>query len=78
MSTRLIFGLFALLNSTVYDRYVSIVSKSKQINSKEMKKIPLPPKNLIESMGVDLMYMRQTSVSACDQIVNRTLHITMK
>lgn len=75
---RLAFGLFALLNSTIYDRYLSIVSKSKQINSKEMRALPLPPKNLIENMGMRLMSLRQTSVKACDQIVNQTLHIIEK
>ena len=78
MSARLAFGIFALLNSTIYDRYVSIVSKSKQINSKEMRSLPLPPKNIIENMGVRLMSMRQMSVAACDQIVNPTLHIKSK
>ncbi|MBE6644167.1 MAG: hypothetical protein E7612_02155 [Ruminococcaceae bacterium] len=75
---RLAFGLFALLNSTIYDRYLSIVSKSKQINSKEMRELPLPPRNLIENMGMRLMSLRQTSVRACDQIVNQTLHIIEK
>lgn len=75
---RLAFGLFALLNSTIYDRYISIVSKSKQINSKEMPNLPLPPRNLIENIGMRLMAMRQTSVKACDQIVNPTLHIIEK
>jgi len=75
---RLAFGLFALLNSTIYDRYISIVSKSKQINSKEMRSLPLPPRNLIENMGMRLMALKQVSVSACDQIVNPTLHIIEK
>ena len=78
MCPRLAFGLFALLNSTIYDRYLSIVSKSKQINSKEFKKLPLPPRNIIENIGVRLMSLRQTSVKACDQIVNPTLHIIEK
>lgn len=78
MCPRLVFGLFALLNSTIYDRYISIVSKSKQINSKEMRSLPLPPRHLIESIGVRLMALRQTSVAACDQIVNPTLHIKSK
>ena len=78
MCARFAFGLFALLNSTVYDRYISIVSKSKQINSKEMKSLPLPPRNIIENIGMRLMAMRQTSVKACDQIVNPTLHIIEK
>ncbi len=78
MSARLVFGLFALLNSTIYDRYISIVSKSKQINSKEMRELRLPPRNLIENMGMRLMETRQTSVAMCDQIVNPTLHIIAK
>ena len=78
MCARLVFGLFALLNSTIYDRYLSIVSKSKQINSKEMKNLPLPPRNIIENMGMRLMALRQASVAACDSIVNPTLHIKTK
>lgn len=72
---RLAFGLFALLNSTIYDRYISIISKSKQINSKEMRELPLPPRNIIENIGMRLMATRQTTVTVCDQIVNPTLHI---
>lgn len=75
---RLLFGLFALFNSTIYDRYISIVSKSKQINAKELKNLPLPPRHIIENIGIRLMQQRQTSVKACDQIVNPTLHIIEK
>ena len=75
ISPRFAFGLFALLNSTIYDRYISIMSKSKQINAKEMRDLPLPPRNIIENIGMRLMSARQTSVAICDQIVNPTLHI---
>ena len=75
ISPRFAFGLFALLNSTIYDRYISIMSKSKQINAKEMRDLPLPPKNIIENIGMRLMSARQTTVTVCDQIVNPTLHI---
>lgn len=78
MCARFAFGLFALLNSTIYDRYISIVSKSKQINSKEMRSLPLPPRNIIENIGMRLMDLRQTTVAACDRIVNPTLHIIEK
>lgn len=75
---RLLFGLFALLNSTIYDRYISIVSKSKQINAKEFKDLPLPPRNIIENMGMRLLELRTTEVRACDSIVNPTLHIKVR
>ncbi len=78
MSARFAFGLFALLNSTIYDRFLSIISKSTQVNSKEMKKLPLPPANIIENIGMRVMATRQTTVRACDQIVNPTLHIIEK
>jgi len=78
MCARFAFGLFALLNSTIYDRFISIVSKSKQINSKEMRQLPLPPRNIIENIGMRLMAARQITVKACDQIVNPTLHVIEK
>lgn len=76
MSARFVYGLFALLNSTIYDRYLSIVSKSGQLSTKELRDLPLPPAHLIENMGLRLMAMRVTTVAACDSIVNPTLHIT--
>ena len=78
MPARLAFGLFTLLNSTIYDRYISIISKSKQINSKELRELPLPPRNIIENMGMRLISSRQMSVEICDAIVNPTLHIVEK
>lgn len=78
MPSRLAFGIFALLNSTIYDRFLSIVSKSKQINAKELRHLPLPPRAMIESIGIRIMAGRQTDVAACDSIVNPTLHIRAK
>ncbi|MBR2342948.1 MAG: methyltransferase [Clostridia bacterium] len=78
MCARLAFGIFALLNSTIYDRYISIVSKSKQINAKELRSLPLPPRNIIENIGMRLMALRSTDVQSCDRIVNPTLHIKSK
>lgn len=78
MSPRMAYGIFALLNSTIYDRFLSIISKSKQINAKELRHLPLPPAHIIENIGMRLMAMRQTDVATCDSIVNPTLHIKAK
>lgn len=75
MNTRFVWGLFALLNSTIYDRYLSIVSKSTQINSKEMQNLPLPERHIIENIGVHLMTLRATDVASCDSVVNPVLRI---
>ena len=78
ISPRLAFGLFALLNSTIYDRFLSIISKSKQINAKELRQLPLPPRSIIENIGLRIIAGRQTDVTFCDSIVNPTLHIKAK
>ncbi len=78
MNVRMAFGLYALLNSTIYDRFISILSKSKQINSKEMRALPLPEKGLIESIGMRLMSMRSLDARVCDSIVNPMLGIREK
>jgi len=78
MCARLCFGIFALLNSTIYDRYLSIVSKSKQINAKELRGLPLPPRNIIENIGMRLISQRRTDAQGCDMIVNPTLHVKVK
>ena len=78
MCPRLTFGIYALLNSTIYDRFISIVSKSKQINAKELRSLPLPPRNVIENIGVRIMSLRKYDVETCDDIVNPTLHIKQR
>ncbi len=78
MTSRFAYGLFALINSTIYDRFLSIVSKSKQINAKELRTLPLPPRNIIENIGMRLISLRKTDVATCDSIVNPTLHIKTK
>lgn len=78
MPAKLAYGIFALFNSTIYDRFLSIISKSKQINSKELRSLPLPPRGIIESIGMRVMSEGKTDVATCDSIVNPTLHIKAK
>ena len=78
MSTSFVFGIYALLNSTIYDRYLSIVSKSKQINAKELRSLPLPPRHIIEMLGMRLASLGDLSVASCDSLVNPTLRIKAK
>ncbi len=78
MGAYFLWGLYALLTSTLYDRYISITSKSKQINSKEFSKLPMPPVSYITQIGERLLMLRKTGVRACDSIVNSILHIGEK
>ena len=78
MDFNMVYGLYVVLNSSLYGKYYGIVSKSKQINAKEFKNLPLPPRNIIENMGMRLLELRSTEVRICDSIVNPTLHIKEK
>lgn len=69
MSTCLTFGVYALLNSTLFDRYYRILNGSTQVNSTEINSIPVPPIAMIEAMGRELMTVENLSTETCDKII---------
>lgn len=48
----LVFGLYVIFNSTIYDKYYRILNGSTQVNSTEINNIPLPSINILKSLGV--------------------------
>ena len=64
------YGLFVLLNSTLYDSYYRILNGSTQVNSTEINMMPVPPKDSSMEMGRELIGMELTEQN-CDKIVNR-------
>ncbi len=66
----LAFGLFVLLNSTLYDAYYRILNGSTQVNSTEINLMPVPSKEAIREMGRELIGMELTEHN-CDNIVDR-------
>lgn len=64
------YGLYVLLNSSLYDNYYRILNGSTQVNSTEMNQIPIPDRNIIESMGRELMH-KELSVLNCNKILNK-------
>lgn len=69
LSDCVVYGLYVLFNSTLYDRYYRILNGSTQVNSTEVNSMPVPPMNTIEAMGKELLQVRNMSESACDQIL---------
>ena len=61
-------GLYAALSGTLYNRYVSIVSRSEQINATEFSDLPLPDETTLRSIGSQLLAMRRLDPEACDYI----------
>lgn len=64
------YGLFVLLNSTLYDSYYRIMNGSTQVNSTEINQIPIPEKTIIEKMGKELI-TKELSVENCNKILSK-------
>lgn len=64
-----VFGLYVLFNSSLYDLYYRILDGSTQVNATEMNQIPVPPLNVIESLGRSLLARGDLSVEACDELM---------
>lgn len=66
------YGLYVLLNSTLYDSYYRILNGSTQVNSSEINQIPVPKREIIEEMGRELMH-KELSVDNCNKILSKWL-----
>lgn len=64
------YGLYVLLNSTLYDKYYRILNGSTQVNSTEVNQIPIPEREVIEAMGRELMH-QDLSEANCNKIIDR-------
>lgn len=69
LSECMVFGLYVVFNSTIYDVYYRILNGSTQVNSTEINTIPMPDKDIIQSMGRKLMKDRDFSEEACNTIL---------
>lgn len=67
------YGLYVLLNSTLYDCYYRILNGSTQVNSTEINQMPIPERQVIEEMGKELMH-HELSVANCDKILNKWIN----
>ena len=69
LSDCVVYGLYVLFNSTLYDCYYRILNGSTQVNSTEVNSMPVPPMNIIEAMGKELIRIRDMSEESCDSIL---------
>ena len=69
MSEELVYGLYVLFNSTLYDLYYRILNGSTQVNSTEVNAMPVPTLIEIVQLGTALMEKNDLSVSTCDAIL---------
>lgn len=69
MSECLVYGLYVLFNSTLYDEYYRILNGSTQVNSTEVNSMPVPDIESIQEMGRRLMKTKDLSEKNCDLIL---------
>lgn len=67
------YGLYVLLNSTLYDTYYRILNGSTQVNSTEVNQMPIPDREVIEAMGRELMHQDLTEAN-CNKIIDRWIN----
>lgn len=67
------YGLYVLLNSSLYDNYYRILNGSTQVNSTEINQIPIPERKIIEEMGRELMH-KELSVTNCNLILSKWIN----
>lgn len=66
----LAYGLFVLMNSTIYDIYYRVLNGSTQVNSTEINSMPIPDINTIILMGRELIGQDLTE-SNCNTIIEQ-------
>jgi len=69
MSECLVYGLYVLFNSTIYDKYYRILNGSTQVNSTEINSMPVPDLDIIQKMGKKLMNSKDLSENNCNVIL---------
>ena len=74
MSEELVYGLYVIFNSTLYDRYYRILNGSTQVNSTEINTIPIPSKDIIEQLGEKIIQSQDMSERCCDNVLMELLY----
>lgn len=65
------YGVYVLMNSTLYDSYYRILNGSTQVNSTEINLMPVPPLETICKMGKQLMGSNDLSERRCNNIIEQ-------
>ena len=74
MDDRTTYGVYALLNSTLFDMYYRILNGSTQVNSTEINNIPVPPANMIKKIGERVLVSEDLSTDNCDRILTEVAY----
>ena len=74
LSECVVYGLYVIFNSTLYDVYYRILNGSTQVNATEINAMPIPSLDDIEAMGKQLIASKDLSVKQCNNILNHYIY----
>nr|WP_315099413.1 N-6 DNA methylase [uncultured Fretibacterium sp.] len=74
LSECIVYGLYVLFNSTLYDSYYRILNGSTQVNSTEINSMPVPSLTTIGELGKSLIASHDTSEQSCDEILRSYIY----
>jgi adenine-specific DNA-methyltransferase len=74
MSDELVFGLYTVLNSSLYDMYYRILNGSTQVNATEMNTIPVPARKDLERLGRRLIECNDFTTAFCDRVLEDVVY----
>ncbi len=69
LTPNVLFGLYVIFNSTIYDMYYRILNGSTQVNSTEINCMPIPTLYDVGELGKKLAKYNEFSTSLCDKIL---------
>lgn len=69
LSECVVYGLYVLFNSTIYDSYYRILNGSTQVNSTEINAMPVPGLEIIKEIGRKIIKTKDFSEKNCDRIL---------
>lgn len=69
LSECIVYGLYVLFNSTIYDSYYRILNGSTQVNSTEINAMPVPALDIIQEIGRTIIKTKDMSEANCDKIL---------
>lgn len=69
----MLFGLYGVLTSDLYERYCTILSKAPQINATDYGNLPLPDVKTLREIGNQLLLSRLMNPKVCSVVVQNAL-----
>ncbi len=73
MDPAMLFGLYGVLSSDLYEQYCTVLSKAPQINTADYGNLPLPDLKTLREIGNQLLLSRLFTPKVCSVVVKNAL-----